>query len=177
MIRRRQILSLLAGPLALLPLVPQDAVPASLAHYHPAAYAQTTASSALSPQVLRQRGHDLRRDLIAEYKRLRGARLIIYRKSYPDVSALVAKYIPPGISFNDAESILDAAGRWHRKNPPETTPLQPGADGTIGVRILLPTSIFEFGAGYSCWITLVPRVPGEFTTVGEVKASILVDYL
>jgi hypothetical protein len=139
--------------------------------------AQGAVGMQLSAKATQQLGHRLHRDLIAEYKHLRGAGMIVYRKHYPDVSAVVARYIPPGTSFQDAIAILDAAGRWHRKHPPETPPLEPDSHGNVVVRILLPTSIFEFGTGYICVITLVPRVPGDLTTVGEAKAIIFVDYV
>jgi hypothetical protein len=140
-------------------------------------YAQPAESSRLSASFLQQRGNDMRRELIAEYRRLRASGLIMDRKEPPDVSALVARYFPAGISFEDALVILDAAGRRHRRNPPETGEFDPKAQGNLFVSIPMPVSIFEFGVGYKCTITLVPSAPRKLTTVGQVKARMLVDYL
>jgi hypothetical protein len=142
-----------------------------------AGYAQPMARARLSTNVLQQRGHDMRRELIAEYRRQRAAGLIAYRKASPDISALVARYIPAGTSFADAMAILDAAGHRHPRHLPETAQLEPKAEGNRFVTIPMPGSIFEFGAGYKCAITLIPTAPGEFTTVGQVKAGMFVDYL
>lgn len=140
-------------------------------------FGQASGDSALSPELVQQRGHELHRDLVAEYRRLRAAGLIVYRRRSPDVTTLVARYIRPGTPFRAAMAILDAAGRLHRRRPPETGQLEPTPRGYIYVTIPLPTSILEFGAGYFCGITLIPKTPGQFTVVGDVKAAIGVDYL
>jgi hypothetical protein len=142
-----------------------------------AVHAQPEPSARLSPNVLQRRGHDLRRDLIGEYRRERVGGLIVYRKASPDISALVAKYIPAGTSFADAVAILDAAGRRHRRHPPETGRLEPDAEGNIFESVPMPGSILGFGVSYGCAITLVPSAPGEFTTVAQVKAGMFVSYL
>src|ERR1700683_499414 len=129
--------------------------------------ADTEPPATLSANALKHRGEDLRRDLVAQYKDLRAAGAI-QRKNAPDVTTTVLKYIPIGISFNDAETILRAAGSKMKGNT------MPATGGYIFMSIPLPAPLLSFGVGYFCAVNLVPRMPGDFSVVGAIKASIAV---
>ena len=49
--------------------------------------------------------------------------------------------------------------------------------GNVFVSIPLPAPFLSFGVGYSCAVELSPRTRGDFSVVGDIHASLLVEYL
>jgi hypothetical protein len=120
----------------------------------------------LAAQAVKQRGKQLRAELDRAYRQLRASNsLARIRKGSNDVTAIVVKYIPPGISFDDAEAILRAAGCKIEQNTP------PMAEGYIFVSTPLGGGLLD-PLGHALAIKLIPRTPGDFSVVGEVTAAI-----
>lgn len=72
---------------------------------------------------------------------------------------------PVGISFDDAEAILRAAG----------CSILLLKQGYVSARSNLPRGMLDFYA-HEFAVELAPRGPGEFSGVGAVRASIFIKY-
>ncbi|MGO9635765.1 MAG: hypothetical protein ACLPX1_18005 [Steroidobacteraceae bacterium] len=113
-----------------------------------------------------QRGAQLRADIDAAYKKLRASKSLkdtVHDGN--DVTAIVLKYIPLGISFDDAEAILEAAG----------CTVGPPIQGHISARTLMADRLLALKHAFA--VDLAPRVPGDFSVVDNVRATIYLDYV
>jgi hypothetical protein len=124
--------------------------------------AQGAAASetAMSADVLVQRGKQLRAEIDAEYHRLKKSQKL---DRGTDVTSIVTKYIPINGSLGDAKRILQAARCKERGGQ---TP-----DGHLFFRIKIGG---EFVSSTLFTVELVPQTPGDFTIVQAVSGTILV---
>jgi len=132
-------------------------------------YAETAApqTEQITADALKHRGAQLQAEINATYKQLRASNSI--RNSIEggnDVTAIALKYIPVGIAFADAEAILRAAGCTivHSKQ------------GHVAARSNLAGGFFDL-YGHAFAVDLVPRAPGDFSVVAEVRANIFAKYV
>src|ERR1700752_4106886 len=116
-------------------------------------------STLIAAPQLEQQGKKLRAEVDAEYKRLKASGTL---PRATDITEIVQKYVPDGISFDDATAVLRAAGCQVGKTVS-------GKD--VFARAHLGGH-FPMGAIFG--VTLTPRSPGDFTLVGKVSASIIV---
>lgn len=131
-----------------------------------AAYEQTSANVSLSAEALQQRGHDLRRDIIAAYKRLRAAGMLQgAHRNNPDLTPMLLKYIPLGLSLNDAEAILRAAGFRVGHGADENHP-------ALSAQLILNTHSFWGFSGYFLDVDVNEKTPSDHTDVRELHADI-----
>lgn len=132
-------------------------------------YAETAAPrlEQMTADAVRQRGESLRAEIDATYKQLRASNTIrIYIKGGNDVTAIVLKYIPVGISIDDGEAILRAAGY----NVGHTE------EGHVFSRARLGGGLFELYSGQFA-ADLWPQAADDFRSVGEVSATIAATYV
>ncbi len=118
--------------------------------------------SARSAAELVQQGKQLRAEIDARFYELKSSDAL---HGGADVTSIVTKYVPPGISFDEAKQILQAAG------------LGGGGvtlDGHPFFRVLIGGWFFK---DTSFAVELTPRSPGDFSVVQAVKGSLLVGYL
>jgi hypothetical protein len=123
-----------------------------------AAEVQTPAPAAHSSADLRRQGKLLRAEIDAKFDKLTSSDNL---GAGVDVTAIVTKYVPPGISFDDAKQMLQAAG------------LSGGltVDGKFFFRVFLGGWFFKdtiFG------VFLIPSSPGDFSVVQAVRGSLFV---
>jgi hypothetical protein len=126
-----------------------------------------------------QQGTELRAELERVYRDPKGKRDSLRGV---DVSSTIARYIPIGTSFEDAERILIAAGFTMASRPPRPLDRDPAPGWekalrfTMGGGLVLDrtlfTSITEVG------VTLSPDLPGDPKAhVKEIHASLRTTYL
>jgi hypothetical protein len=118
-----------------------------------------------------EQGRQLRADVVAKYKELQAAGALNgedARKGV-DITPVVLRYFPAGISFLDAEAILRAAGS-KLKDPPV-----PQRSGEIFASFLLPAAPLSL-AGVKCAVSLVPKVARDYGTVGNVAGHLIFVY-
>ncbi len=127
-----------------------------------AAEVQIPEQSARSATVWALKGKQLRAEIDARFDELKSSDTL---HGGADVTSIVTKYVPPGISFDDAKQILQAAG------------LGGGGltlDGHRFFRVLIGGWFFK---DTTFAVELTPRSPGDFSVVQAVKGSLLVGYL
>jgi hypothetical protein len=120
----------------------------------------------ISADALSQRGMQLRAEIDATYKQLRASKTLANAVNEAnDVTAIVLKYIPPGISFDDAEAILRASG----------CTIGPPQQGHIFARSHMKDRFFDLKHSFA--VELIPQVPGDFQVVRRVSARIYLEYV
>lgn len=127
-----------------------------------AAEVHNPAPSGHSTADLRRQGKQLRAEVDAKFDKLTSSDNL---QVGVDITAIVTKYVPPGISFDDAKQILQAAG------------LGGGGltvDGHLFFRVFLGGWFFK---DTIFAVILTPRSPGDFSVVQSVKGSLFVTYL
>jgi len=138
-------------------------------------YRQETVMS--STNELEQRGKKLRADIDNAYKKLSEASGIKDRgMGSSPITDVVTKYIPIGISFDDAETILRSAGfaiRPRAPNPYISEKYPEKYDVVATIDQYVPT---PFGKT-SVIVSLRPRNPGDYSVVRKVSAEITRIYL
>src|SRR5271169_1897778 len=121
----------------------------------------------MTADALKQRGERLRAEIDATYKQLRASNSIkIYIRGGNDATAIALRYIPIGISFDDAEAILRSAGYT----------VGHSEQGHIVSRTTLGGGLFELYSGEFA-VDLAPKGPDDFRFVGEVSAIIFARYV
>jgi len=131
--------------------------------------AETVAPRAeqMTADALRQRAEKLHAEIDATYERLRASNSIkIYIKGGNDVTAIVLKYIPIGISFDDAEAILRTAGYM----------VGHSEDGHVFSRATLGGGLLELYSGQFD-VDLAPQAPDDVRVVSAVSALIFARYV
>lgn len=81
-----------------------------------------------------------------------------------DVGDLARESLPEGISFDDAEEILRAAGFIIEPRPDETDKYDLGG-GTAAIYAGLVSR-------FTCFIHFRPKIPGDYDVVAEMSATI-----
>jgi hypothetical protein len=134
-------------------------------------YSSSPSHANLPPgeNALTKRGQELHKEIYAAYAnmKVRGS-----QRSTLDLTALVAKYIPPGSSFENAEEVLRSAGCkvTSRTFTNHTRYLHP-SDSTFASITLSGhfLSVTKFSA------MLTPKAPGG-STVENIQATISTSY-
>jgi hypothetical protein len=124
---------------------------------------------------LDERGKQLRQDIEQLYSRLQSSNTLgVGVANANDVSDLIAKYIPEGMSFDDAEQILRSAGLRVCDRPDIDVSSQRNDKDDVVATMLLPGRPWS---RVDLFINLRPKAPGDYSTVKEVVAVIVVVYL
>jgi hypothetical protein len=117
--------------------------------------------------TLNLQGARLRAEIDATFKQLRVSNSIKSSvNGGNDVTPIVLRYISVGSSFDDAAAILRAAG----------CKVGRGQQGQVFEWTNLGGGYFNF-FGYAFGVSLAPRVPGDFSEVKEVRATIFSKYV
>jgi hypothetical protein len=122
------------------------------------------------------RGDQLRLDIQELYSSMKRNKTL--RASINDISDFIKGYTPEGMSFDDAEHILRRAGLDVLERPDINTPddpLWPNRSDKYDViaTLLLPS---EFMSRAELMLGLRPKSPGDYSTVKEVRAAIILSY-
>lgn len=124
---------------------------------------------------LDERGKRLRQDIEKLYARLQSSNSLgVGVSGANDVSEFMAKYIPEGISFDDAEQILRSAGLEVSDRPDIDVSSQRNDKYDVVATMLLPGPAWS---RVELMVNLRPGAPGDYSTVREVVAVIIVVYL
>lgn len=122
-----------------------------------------------------ERGKALRATLEQTYQKLVAAHELRGGLHGTDVTDAVLPYVPIGISFGDAEAILRAAGFDVGPHPDINAPAKPNRPKDwYAVISKINPFISTFSAKVSIYISLLPKSPGDFTSVFEVQATFFV---
>jgi hypothetical protein len=122
------------------------------------------------PDIVLQRGIELRKELESTYDDLR-SRGLLTRDN--DVKTIVIKYIPIGTSFDDAERILRAAG-CKVGSEPDVATLPADEQLRLGhIDASLGLSHGWSDSGRLFFVSLYPRTPTEYDLVARLDASII----
>ena len=119
---------------------------------------------------MEQRGKELRAALQRTYDTLRVERKL--SGGGTDITDSVLPYIRPGTSFGDAEIILRSAGftvTHPASRPPEN--LNRSKDWYAVTARIFPFAT-EFPMTADLIVTLLPKSPGDYSTVREVSAKL-----
>ncbi len=133
----------------------------------------TEKQSAAAATAEDERGHALKSELWKLYNELKTARKL--GPVSTDITERVLPYVAPGISFQEAETILRAAGF---KMPPYPKPQRASdpnrpRDWYAVVAWISPfAESFPFKVSVS--VTLQPKSPGDYTSVEKVGAHFFV---
>ncbi|HMD73336.1 MAG TPA: hypothetical protein VKG05_05695 [Steroidobacteraceae bacterium] len=123
---------------------------------------QIPGQSARSAAELVRQGKLLRAEIDARFYELKSSDTL---HAGADVTSIVTKYVPPGIPFDDAKQILQAAGLGAGGLTP---------DGHLFFRVLIGGWFFK---DTTFAVDLTPRAPGDFSVVQTVTGSLLVNYI
>jgi hypothetical protein len=131
------------------------------------------APSGIGKEVITQRGVAFRREVESRYRELKAHGLV---KSDNDVMSIALKYLSIGMRFEDAEDILRAAscavsGRHY--GPPPPTSLEDQM-WTARVSAICKVSESRWDNGTDLTVLLYPKAPTDYSFVGDIKASIVV---
>jgi hypothetical protein len=88
-----------------------------------------------------------------------------------DVTAIVAPYIPPGTSFDEAEKLLRDAGFEIEPHPPKIQPPERKSFDWYGLLAQISPFHTQFPFRFDLYVTLMPKGPGDYSTVQSVKAT------
>jgi hypothetical protein len=124
---------------------------------------------------LDERGKQLRQDIEQLYSRLQSSNSLgVGVLNLNDISEFIAKYIPEGLSFDEAEQILRSAGLRVYNRPDIDVPSQRNDRYDVVATMLLPGRPWS---RVELMINLRPKAPGDYSTIKAVGAAIIVDYL
>ena len=121
---------------------------------------------------LRQRGKELRNEIVSVYETLKAEKKLTGRGT--DISDRVRNYIPPGTSFDDAEEILRSAGFTVSGRLPSDTMSNAPDRYSVGADLKLKGS---FPFKIQAIVSLTPKAPGDYSEVSAVSAGIFLSVL
>ena len=100
------------------------------------------------------------------------------RANYNDISDFAKSYIPEGTSFDDAECILRRAGFDVHERPDANVPGDPNWPNKSDRYDVFATMLLASGflPGVKLMLGMRPKSPGDYSTVKEVRAAIIVTY-
>jgi hypothetical protein len=127
----------------------------------------------MSPEEIERRGKELRAALHQTYEELVASEKVSGLET--DISGYIAPYIFAGITFDDAESILRAAGFSLNPRPPDNQAKNPNkAKDWYAVLARISPFVQRVIGKVSVYVTLFPKSPGDYTVVENVQASFFV---
>ena len=129
----------------------------------------------MGPGDLEQRGRELRSALQQTYQKLVDSHELRGGLHGTDVTATVLPYIPVGISFSEAESILKNAGFVIGRRPDLNTPPTPSRPKDW-YAVIAKLSPFSKGPVFKVdlYVSLLPRSPGDYSNVSQIGATFFV---
>lgn len=136
----------------------------------------------MSASDVEQRGKQLRAELERTYRDPKDTRKL-GKGVGPgiDVSSIVAKYIPIGTSFDEAEQVLQAAGFHMAARPPRPMHREPAPEWEKALRFTMGGGLEldkAFGYRADVGVTLYPDAPGDpGARVKQIISSIQTTYL
>ena len=120
-----------------------------------------------------ERGRQLRRDIEALYSSLKSSKSLRVGVLGNDISDFIRKYLPEGMSIEDAERTLLSAGFRIGQRPSDGVPA-PFEKGYLVAAMSLPKQMFS---ARQVMVGLRQKAPGDYSAVGEIQASIIITYL
>jgi hypothetical protein len=120
-----------------------------------------------------KRGQELKTALQQAYHQLRSSGKPLGLNT--DVTSYVLPYLPPGISFKDAEQILADAGFavGSRPNPSQANNPNRASDWYAVLARISPF-VEDTPNKVSVYVTLLPKSPGDYSIVEKLTASFFV---
>jgi hypothetical protein len=142
--------------------------------FHAELLAQTEKPQRESDE-LKRRGKELRAALQRRHLQLVVNNVRIDPVGGVDATDAVLPYIPVGTSFSDAEAILRHAGFVIGKHPNLNAPpdINRGKDWYAVVAEISPFSTWLL-VRTDFYVELLPRSPGDYSTVSKVSASFFI---
>jgi hypothetical protein len=135
--------------------------------------ADVPAARSADVSELARRGAALRHGIESRYADLKARHALKpFGRGRNYITDLVAEFLPPGTSFDDAEAILRAAGCQVVRPPAGRDPAR-AQDFNDDVMGLLPLDQ-SFPSAAKASISLSPRSPGDYGVVERVVADITV---
>lgn len=119
------------------------------------------------------RAYQLRQTLDAAADRFKADKTIHCCRG-PDLTALVATYIPVGSSFEAAEALLRNAGLSVEGRHTDSQPHSLGFNDNVNADLPLGGG---FPCGHKLAVSLTPRAPGDYSVVSKLNASIVLTCL
>lgn len=128
---------------------------------------------------LDERGHQLRSDILALYSTMQSSKTLRARPHINDISDFIRKHLPDGISFDDAEHILRCAGFEVLGRPDINVPDDPNWGKRDDKYDVIATMSFpkRFISRAELMLGMRPQSPGDYSTVNEIRAAIIVTHL
>jgi hypothetical protein len=127
---------------------------------------------------LEQRGKRLRAALQRKYEKLAESHQLRGGLHGTDVTDAVLPYIPIGISFSDAETVLKDAGFVVGPHPDLNAPPNPNrAKDWYSVVAKISPFAGRSGTKVDLYVSLLPRAPGDYTVVSKISATFFVSSL
>lgn len=131
--------------------------------------------SIMTHDSLGQRGKQLRAAIEQTYKELVDAKALNPRGGN-DITEIVVRYIPVGMTFDDAEQILRNAGFKVEPRPSANPPGSlPWRYDVIGIIDSFDSK--RFLSNVRVWVHLIPQAPGDYDKVSKVSASVTLSSL
>jgi hypothetical protein len=120
-----------------------------------------------------ERGRQLHAALEDAYQKLAATGTLSGRGT--DITAIVLPYFPPDITFDDAETTLRNAGFSLGPRPDLNAPPNPNrAKDWYAVVARISPFAQQFPSRTDLYISLLPKTPGDYTTVSRVSATFFV---
>jgi len=128
-------------------------------------------NSSMTKAELERRGKELRAAIDQKYKELIDTKTFVNDPTKGnDITVVVLKYIPIGMSFDNGETILRAAGMNVGQHPDINLPDNGPATYAVWASALL---LQELGCQTSSSVFLYPSIPGKYDKIKKVDAGIL----
>jgi hypothetical protein len=118
---------------------------------------------------LQHQGKQLRAAIEHTYQELSASNALKYDTP---IDYVVLRYIPLDTSFNDAEQILRSAG--FKVDPRPTTNPQGTRPDRYDVTASIVPFIDRFPSRTSIYVSMAPKLPGDYSTIARLSASIIV---
>jgi hypothetical protein len=132
-----------------------------------------TGMSKMSPDQIEKRGKELRAALQQTYEELVASRKMSGLET--DITQYVKPYIYAGMMFDEAESILKAAGFHIDPRPAADRANDPNSPKDwYAVLASISPFVQRFMGKVSADVMLLPRSPGDYSVVDSVRASFFV---
>jgi hypothetical protein len=129
----------------------------------------------LSPDDLKERGIKLRAELEKTFDRLGEAGKLSYVN---DITASIVPYISAGMTFEESESVLRAAGFSVRPHPGAREEQDPHRSRDwYAVHAAIPEFSRRVPGNVAVYVSLHPETPGDYANVKDVKAVMFVTIL
>ncbi len=135
------------------------------------AYSPDSPPKPASPLDLQKRGRQLRAAVETSYAKLQGSNSL---RRDNDLTELVTSFIPIGIAFTDAETILRSAGCTVGPRPSSNSTGTVSHSDDVFAYLVLARN-FPSTTKFS--VSLRPKTPGDYSVVSTLQAGIAIDSL